>query len=476
MQITIGLALGLAVALLLWPRLRDAVMRRIVERELLRMPLWLPVQLYGADDLCTILGDAVPMLGGTPPRASGQAWRDALLRRHGVALAALQRSELAVEDVADWLEQTGILAEVGTDVTTAARELAALDPRSRRLRAASGFTEYRGVEPIEAGLRLAAEFGPLGAVLTAWPLAYSHRWRAHASLVAAIADRARVFVAVPGAAWHRAVAWFLERRGVGPERVFFLEGPVDDVWMRDFGPSCLVDTDARRAAIAVNPYAPRADAYLKGNNEMALVFARTAGLPAYRLPLLVEGGNLVTDGRGLLLMSDSVLARNPELERSSLDTIVDRQLGCSRLVLIPQLPGEVTGHLDMVVRFLDEQTVVVAEAPSRFRWSRCFDAIAAQLAATRSSLGDPLRILRLPVVSTRSSRPEFWSTVNHIAVNGRIVMPFFDRETDQRAQSVLRAAGFEDIVSIDFRDFPVGSVHCQTKEVPVLVTAAMDLD
>ena len=315
------------------------------------------------------------------------------------------------------------------------------------------------------GSKLPGEFEPLDAVLLNWPWHYPSRWESHVKFARAITDAgARVLFMSDERQDAQELYRILANAGLSPDMIDILEAPIDDVWIRDYGPTFVQKPDGK-AVLVANPYAPAEHPYRKGDNCAALAIGSALELPVYRLPLLIEGGNLVSDGRGLMITSTATLDRNPELSRADVAAIFQHYFGSERTEFIEALPAEVTGHADMTLRFVDEATVVVASAPSGHRWSRYFDDVALQIAQIRQSSGEPFTIHRLPIAVSKSYPTAFWSYVNCLQVNGTTIVPTFGEPTDEVALEFFRSLEKGSVVGIDFSDFLVGSVHCQSKEI-----------
>lgn len=319
--------------------------------------------------------------------------------------------------------------------------------------------------PPPKGSKLPGEFEPLDAVLLNWPWHYPSRWKPHSDFARAIADAgARVLLMSDERQDVQELYRYLATAGLSSEAVEILEAPVDDVWIRDYGPTFVKGPDGA-AVIVANPYVPAEHPYRKGDNCAALAIGAALELPVYRLPLLIEGGNLVSDGRGLMITSTATLDRNPELSRADVAAIFQHYFGSERTEFIEALPAEVTGHADMTLRFVDETTVVVASAPPGHRWARYFDDVASQIAQIRRSSGEPFTVHRLPIAVSKLYATAFWSYVNCLQVNGTTIVPIFGQPTDDAALEFFRGLGRGNVVGINFSDFLVGSAHCQSKEI-----------
>jgi agmatine deiminase len=286
-----------------------------------------------------------------------------------------------------------------------------------------------------AGHTLAAEFDPVSAL---W-LSYD---AGHVALTAALVDFFRGHVAlrfvVPDASRAAMLRALLQDKGVAPAEVtvepassFFLRdlavftrGPTGGVGLVDFRWSAYGTAawcrqrhgaDAAAAAACSAATSLERDAF-----ERRL--ARTLGARVHTSAIAVEGGGVETNGRGLLLATESLyLSRNPGLGRAAIEAGLLRLPGVARVIWLPEglaedahLRATITGdhvawgtggHSDEYVRFSDENTVLlawpddgdVASHPvSRLTRQRMQRNLEILLAA-QDLRGRPLRVLKVPM-------------------------------------------------------------------------------
>lgn len=142
----------------------------------------------------------------------------------------------------------------------------------------------------------------------------------------------------------------LEAKG---EKYSLVEG-TKDIRMRDFMPIRTAD-----GSFVSFRYEP---SYLKKYPRLRTDFGRDLAerfdLPFACSDINLDGGNAVfSPSRKKVLISERVLAENPDRGRNELTRELGRILGAD-VILIPSLKSDFTGHADGMVRFLDENTVI----------------------------------------------------------------------------------------------------------------------
>ncbi|MCF3649540.1 agmatine deiminase family protein [Synoicihabitans lomoniglobus] len=124
-----------------------------------------------------------------------------------------------------------------------------------------------------------------------------------------------------------------------------------------------------------------------------------------RPPLWMDGGDFIHDGKGNVFISAQTLVRNGG-NKSALTELFRRYFGAKQLHVLHALPGSTVNHLDMVIKFLDANTVVVADYQSdddenlnryRRQLTQSVRTILAENEAYLRKHFPSLRILKMPM-------------------------------------------------------------------------------
>ena len=302
------------------------------------------------------------------------------------------------------------------------------------------------------------------------------------------ADFPETFVQLVGAVRCRLTIWGLVSTGEGRDRVLRLlaerrlpadavrlvQAPTDTVWIRDFGPVFVSRGDGSRAAFDFD-YLRKSGAKERDHDRAAArAIAGHLQVSAAHVPLAIEGGNLLSNGRGLLLTT--TVTFNANVLRGCKQADVVRQLrehlGFRQMVVLEPLRGEITGHVDLFACWTDAETVVLEEYSESIDPvnAAVLDRNAAILAKVRTDSGKPLRVLRIPAPTNADG---VWRTyTNSVFANGSLVVPRYrgtDPATEERAMRTLRQAlpGWQIIpVDADALIAQQGALRCITLCVP----------
>jgi agmatine/peptidylarginine deiminase len=148
---------------------------------------------------------------------------------------------------------------------------------------------------------------------------------------------------------------------------------------------------------------------------------------------VLDGGNVVawTDK---VIVCDKVFGENPRWRPSRLLRRLRGLFGVERVIVIPTEPGDVFGHADGVVRFIDDNLVVVndygkVDANYRRRLIRRLSKEGFQLveAPYEPSSGH-----------FKGIPSAIGNYVNFLQVGPVIILPIYGGEADDKAREVLR--------------------------------------
>ena len=258
-------------------------------------------------------------------------------------------------------------------------------------RAPSTDPHFQITPPIELS-RLANEWEPQQALILSISFTEAMEDLEIARNFASILDVAHPFLDIyvfGDQEEHKQFAHFLSLLSNHPriesilEKTHFIDSRKLLRWSRDFGPIFGFGTDGQLVTIdpihrdmikpleeaALNtdePLDPLRDLFnLHGDAmpaEVAAVLQTEFDIPVdiVRPPVSVDGGDFISDGQGSVFVSRQTLVRNGG-NRSELEEIFRRYFGAQNLHILEALPGRTVPHLDMILKFLDSETILIPE-------------------------------------------------------------------------------------------------------------------
>lgn len=256
--------------------------------------------------------------------------------------------------------------------------------------------------------------------------------------------------------------------------------PIDDSWMRDIGPTFLVDKQGGLAGCAwrfnawggkYSDYA--ADAALAGR------LLNRLGMRCFDAPFVLEGGAIHCDGAGTVLTTESVLRnpnRNPGLDRAGMTALLRDWLGAEKVIWLQAglAEDETDGHVDNVACFAGPGRVLALRAPAPDDPNHgALDANLAILRSETDAAGRRLQVetVEQPTLFDSAGKPLAASYLNFYVANGGVVMPRFDLPADGPAAEAV-AAAFPGREVAQVAALPIvrggGGIHCITQQQPAL--------
>ena len=354
--------------------------------------------------------------------------------------------------------------------------------------------------PAADGFYMPAEFVSHDGCWMIWP-ERPDNWRLGAKPAqAAFVDVATAISATEPVTIAVSSRQFRNARSRLPARVRLLEMSSDDSWMRDVGPTFVIDRRGRRRAVdwEFNAWGGLEKGLYFPWDLDAAVAAKVCDAERtdrYRAPFILEGGSIHVDGQGTLLTTEECLLnpnRNPRLTRAELETLLADYLGIQTVIWLGRgvLNDETDGHVDNLCCFSapgevcltwtndrgDPQYEISREAYERLAGAR--DARGRALKIHRLVQPGPLRMTDEEAAGVdggsdaaprRGGHRLAGSYVNFYLANRQVVMPLLDRRRDAAAAAVLRRAfPTRRVVGVPAREILLGggNIHCITQQVP----------
>jgi agmatine deiminase len=334
--------------------------------------------------------------------------------------------------------------------------------------------------PRSLGFRMPAEWEPHEATWIAWPHNRDD-WPArfapipwvYAEIVRKLARVERVGILVENRPAEDAARRILRKADVNLAAVEFFHAPTDRSWTRDYCP-LFVKNRVGKVALTnwrFNGWAKYDD--WKRDAAIPAALADALKLRAWEPGLVLEGGSIDVNGRGLLLTTEECLlspvqARNPQLTRRDIETALRDYLGVRQVIWLHSgIAGDDThGHVDDLARFVNPDTVVIASEPDRHDPN--YEPLRENLTILRKL---PLRVVKLPMPGPLifDGRRLPASYANFYIANGLVLVPTFNDPHDRIALNTL-ARLFPDRAVTGVHAVELvwgrGTLHCMTQQQP----------
>ena len=332
-------------------------------------------------------------------------------------------------------------------------------------------SQYRtdGITTAPTGpVRASAEWEEIDALIIAW-VSYPVILK---EIVRYAVDETEVYIVCTDSA---TVKNNLTLNGIPLTHVHYVLAPFNTIWCRDYGPWNIYSNDVDSLALIdwiYNRPRPKDD-------TVPSAIERFTGLPMYQTTvaptdLIHTGGNFMTDGLGTGFSSNLIVDENPGHSIPEIDTIMKQFMGINRYIKMNTLPYDDIHHIDMHMKLLDEETLLVGEYPTGVADGPMIESnLQTVLNTYNSPFGTPYKVIRIPMPPDANGlypnqAGDYRTYANAVFVNKTVILPIYDEQYDTTALRIWREAmpGYR-VVGIDCNAIipSLGAIHCITKEV-----------
>ncbi len=279
---------------------------------------------------------------------------------------------------------------------------------------------------------------------------------------------------------------YLESNGIDlSENVEFIDADYNSVWIRDYGANPVYIRDVDSLVLVdwiYNRPRPKDDV-------IPYAVAGHLGLPIYGTidapeDLVNTGGNFMSDGNGRGFSSKLVLTENgpnnhygtSNHSEEEVDDIMRQFMGIQEYVKMTTLPYDGIHHIDMHMKLVNEETLIVGEYPDGVADGPQIEAnLQYIIEQFKLASGRDYHVVRIPMPPDEFGRyPDangyYRTYANAMIVNKTILLPVYEEQYDTTALRIWRETmpGYN-VVGINCNSIipASGALHCIIKEVGV---------
>ena len=365
--------------------------------------------------------------------------------------------------------------------------------------------------PKQDGFRMPGEFEPQQHIFMIWP-ERPDNWRqgakpaqrAYAEVAKAIAKHTPVTMLVNNSQYANCRARL-------PEHIRVVEMSSDDAWVRDCGPTFVINDkgEIRGVDWIFNAWGGLVDGlYFPWANDdaMAQKICDLMGVDSYRtdadscpagLDFILEGGSIHVDGEGTLITTEMCLlnpdaGRNvPNLDKDQIEMMLKEYLNLEKIIWIKDGidPYETNGHIDDVACYIrpGEVACIWTEDPEH-PFYEAAQAAYKTLSEATDAKGRKLKVYKMCMTKEPCYLKDAWSIdtatgaipreegeisiasyMNFLITNNAIILPQYGDENDalavQQAQEMFPGYVIEPVMTTEVA-YGGGNIHCITQQMP----------
>lgn len=357
--------------------------------------------------------------------------------------------------------------------------------------------------PKSDGFRMPGEFETHKGCWMIWP-ERTDNWR----MGAKPAQKAFVKVAETIAKYEAVTmcvsqSQFLAAREALDPKVRVIEMSSDDSWMRDVGPSFVINDkgNVRGVDWRFNAWGGLVDGlYFPWNkdDQVAKKVCELEGVDYYSLEdFILEGGSIHTDGDGTAIATEACLldeSRNPHMTKEDIEATLKAYMGVDKVLWLPNgiYLDETNEHVDNIVHYCAPGVLTLAwtddESDPQYHMSKAAydyllsetDAKGRKLKIYKLHIPNEVRITKEEsegVDSVDGTLPrvegdrQAASYANFYIANKAVILPLFGDEVHDKAAMETLQEIFPDrtVEGIYAREIILGggNIHCITQQQPL---------
>ena len=365
--------------------------------------------------------------------------------------------------------------------------------------------------PKQDGFRMPGEFEPQQHIFMVWP-ERPDNWRqgakpaqrAYAEVAKAIAKHTPVTMLVNNSQYANCRARL-------PEHIRVVEMSSDDAWVRDSGPTFVINDkgEIRGVDWIFNAWGGLVDGlYFPWANDDAVAqkICDLVGVDSYRtdadscpagLDFILEGGSIHVDGEGTLITTEMCLlnpdaGRNvPNLDKEQVEMMLKEYLNLEKIIWIKDGidPYETNGHIDDVACYIrpGEVACIWTDDPNHPFYEPA-QAAYKTLSEATDAKGRKLKVYKMCMTKEPCYLKDAWSIdtatgaipreegeisiasyMNFLITNNAIILPQYGDENDalavQQAQEMFPGYTIEPVMTTEVA-YGGGNIHCITQQQP----------
>lgn len=355
--------------------------------------------------------------------------------------------------------------------------------------------------PREDGFRMPGEFELHAGTWMAWP-ERADTWRCDAKyakevfvkIATAISEFEPVTVCANPSQYNNA-------KEMLPNNIRVLEIENNDCWMRDIGPTFVVNDkgDVRGIDWTFNSWGGLVDGLYSPwdkDDRVAKEICEIENVKRYRTEnFVLEGGAIHVDGEGTAIVVSACLlseGRNPHMTKDEIENKLKDYLNVEKVIWLERgiYLDETNEHVDNVCAYVKPGVVVLAwtddETDPQYEMSKvCYETLKNETDAkgrkfeihklyvpkpihSTDEEADGLDIVSTSKLREAESRLAA-SYVNYYVANGGVIVPVFGDDNDEKAIKKLEEL-YPDrkVVPIYTREVLLGggNIHCITQQQP----------
>lgn len=341
--------------------------------------------------------------------------------------------------------------------------------------------------PKSLGYRMPAEWEEQEAVWlswphnkTTWPERIEEVEQSCIGFIKALHTGQRINLLVNSEESKSSIIAKLKQANIDASKISFYIIKNEDIWIRDYGPTFVINKNAKNRLAMVkwefNAWGNKYDDLLP-DNGIPYEMNKTLNLRMVEPGIVMEGGSIEVNGRGILLTTEQCLLnknRNPKLSKEEIEQYLKDYLSVSKVLWLKEgiIGDDTDGHIDDIARFVSNNTIVCAYEENKE--DENYQILKENYELLKSMAGQDgkkFSIVKIPmpgkVEIDGKTLPA--SYANFYIGNKAVVVPIFRHENDKKALSIVQSLfPAKKVIGVDCKTMVegLGTLHCASQQQP----------
>ncbi len=193
-----------------------------------------------------------------------------------------------------------------------------------------------------------------------------------------------------------------------------------DIWCRDYMP--IQVEQCKFVRFKYEPDYLQNNTYISSQTNNKQV-CRAIEIAAIESHIKIDGGNVIK-GSDWVILTDKIFKENPTHTKLGLIKELENLFGC-KIIIIPREPGDYTGHADGMVRYYDDNTLLINNYKPN-------DKPDFQRKLMRELKGNGFQLIKIPYNPYKNVNRESADGlyINYLKMDSLTILPIFGMKED----------------------------------------------
>jgi agmatine deiminase len=161
--------------------------------------------------------------------------------------------------------------------------------------------------------------------------------------------------------------------------------------------------------------------------------------------LKIDGGNVIK-GHNKVILTNKIIHENKKYTGSQIIKELSKLFNGSEVIIIPALPREMTGHVDGIVRIINDSTVFVSDF-SKYKHYQKFNKELLDILNLHFTDVIPVPYFELDRKNKDGDYTATGCYINFLWIGNMVFLPEFGHDLDDKAISIFRDY-FDNVIQV----------------------------